>query len=106
MNKNEYGNYIRIDLNLDLSPFTMSIILTSPVPYVIEKIITQSSGLTIGVNDISIGDQTYIAGQYVEYKIEEGDIFISGNWEIQVKAETINGDEVRFSDLLTFNVKP
>jgi len=106
MNRNEYGNYIRVNLNTDLSPYDMSLILKSPPPYVKEAILSKNEGLIIGSTDITIGDEVFLSGQYIEYKILKGDIFLSGNWGLKVLAKSISGNELRFTDNISFYVSP
>lgn len=88
MNKNEFGNYIRINLKEDLTVYDrITLLLKSPTPVATVKTITLLDDLTIGLVNIDVDGITYLANEYIEYKIQDGDIFIAGEWSIRVICE-------------------
>jgi len=106
MNVGEYGNYIRVNLSEDLQSYLVFMILRSPTPYVKEVILSEQEGVTVGLSDIIIGDQTFLSGQYIEYRVKEGDIFLSGEWALRVKVESILKNERIYTDNMEFYVSP
>jgi len=106
MNVDEYGNYIRVNLSEDLEPYLVFMILKSPTPYVKEVVLSEQEGVTVGLSDIIIGDQTFLSGQYIEYQVKEGDIFLSGEWILRVKVESILKNERIYTDNMGFYVSP
>lgn len=105
MNVNEYGNRIRINLSEDISSNTNSIKLISPTPYRTSKTITEADGLTVGDVNVEVGEETYLAGEYLEYEFQDGDIFIAGEWEVKVISEASDLSFRKINDTkLTFTV--
>lgn len=107
MNVNEYGNMIRINVGENILLNNNTLMLTSPVPVVKTKIITQVDGLAVGVIDITIGSEVYKANEYVEYIIQPGDIFIHGTWVARLHSHNTSTNEYKITDnSIFFTVNP
>lgn len=107
MNLNEYGNFIRINANRDISGNINTMKLISPSPVVNTQVLTVAEGLTVGAIPIVDGDETFQPNEYVEYKTKSGDIFISGQWEARLFSQDNSAEECRTNDdRLFFTVDP
>ena len=105
MNANEYGNKIRINVNEDISLNTNSLKLISPTPYRTSKTITEADGLVVGDVNVQVGQETYLADEYLEYEFQDGDIFVAGEWEVKVISEALDLSFRKINDTkLTFTV--
>lgn len=105
MNVNEYGNTLRFNVGQDISLNLNKIELRSPSPVVRLKTITASEGLVIGTIDVVTPEGTFLANEYVEYVIQEGDIHSSGLWEARVYSQTPDLLTCRITDnIKTFTV--
>jgi len=95
MNADEFGNVLRLNVNEDISANVNILELTSPDPVYTKKSIGVVDGLSVGTQDvITPDDGTFKADEYVEYTIEQGDIFIPGVWRARLFSENV-GDVTR-----------
>lgn len=106
MNIGEWGNTLRINVKEDISSRINTLELLSPTPVVKVQIITSAEGLSVGGSDLTVGGETYLANQYIEYDIAEGDIFISGDWETRVHSKASDSSNNKITDKLSFVVDP
>lgn len=107
MNVNEWGNYIRINAREDISANTNVMTLKSPQPVVKTQTFTSANGLSVGTVDLDVGGETFKANEYVEYQIQQGDIFLSGDWTARLYSTTPGDAENKISDEpLIFTVDP
>lgn len=88
MNADEFGNILRLNVNEDISSNTNILELTSPDPVHTKKNITVADGLSVGTQDvITPNDGTFKADEYVAYTLQQGDIFIPGEWRARLFSE-------------------
>ena len=78
MNKNDFGDYIRVDVEEDISSASaVTFNFIDP-----KGNLTQKAGTIPG---ISVGDA--VAGEYGEYLVEEGLLAFSGLWRIKLTVD-------------------
>ena len=100
MNKGEYGQTIRANLGEDISSATeYKIILEPQSGDKLEKT------ATLGTSNVTEGDETYLANEYVEYVIESGVLDYSGLWRVKGEA-TISGTSKKIGNYKRFTVLP
>jgi len=88
LNYNEIGQVIRVNAGLDISLSTPTLILLPEVGEV--KEITQ--GVTIPDVDMVVGNETYLADQYIEYSTIDGDLDYTGRWKKKAKLDFSNSN--------------
>ena len=107
MNVGEYGNVLRVNLNEDISTRDNILELISPVPTVKKISITSLEGLSVGTENITVGEEVYLANHYLKYTIQPEDIFISGEWNIRVYSKASDNANNKITDKpLIFIVNP
>ncbi|NRA76698.1 MAG: hypothetical protein HRU18_00700 [Pseudoalteromonas sp.] len=99
LNLNEVGQPIRINLGDDISLSTPTLILQPEIG--ITKEIT--SGVTIPAVNITIGDETLLANEYIEYFTKDGDLDYVGRWRFKAKLDFSSSD-IRQTDFQKFRV--
>lgn len=99
LNKNEAGQYIRIDMNEDISASVPTLILEPKVGTKLEI----TSGVTIPSIDVTVNGSVLSANQYVEYQTIESDLDYVGLWRYKAKL-TFNSTDIRQTDYLRFTV--
>ena len=99
LNKNEVGQYIRIDLNEDISSATPTLIL-EPKMGDIKEITT---GVTIPVGDVTVDGQLLSGNQYIEYQTLATDLDYVGHWRYKCKLE-FSPTDIRQTDYQRFTV--
>jgi len=99
LNHNEIGQIIRVNANLDISLSTPMLILLPEVGEV--KEITQ--GVTIPSVDVTVGSETYLADQYIEYSTIDGDLDYTGGWKKKAKLD-FSASNVMQTDYQKFRV--
>ena len=93
LNKSEYGQVVRVNLFEDVSTATdLTFVLQPKVGESLER--TASNGVAIGTSNVDVGDETYLANQYLEYTILDGDLTYAGQWRIKGKAKLSATKEV------------
>lgn len=100
LNFKEIGQPIRINLGEDISLAIPTLILQPQVGET--KEITED--VTIPSVDVTVGDQTFLADQYIEYFTKEDDIDYIGQWRDKAKlnfspTSILQTDYVRFTVL-------
>lgn len=107
MNKTEYGNYIRVNVSEDISSAVNVLTLTSPKACYKVLTITEADGLAVGVVNVLVDTVTFQAGEYVEYKIKDGDIDTAGEWTARLAStNAIAGTHKITDEILTFEIDP
>ena len=97
INKDEYGQTLRVDLGEDISTATAyAFILEPKYGAKLEK-----TG-TLGTANAVVGDETFLANQHIEYILADGDINKSGQWRMKGEAtmsatNKVIGDYVQFT---------
>ena len=99
LNYNEIGQPIRINLGEDISLATPTLILLPEVGNV-KNIVT---GVSIPTLDVTVGDETLLANQYIEYYTLSGDLDYAGRWKFKAKLE-FTATDIRQTDYQKFRV--
>jgi len=99
LNVGEVGQPIRINLNEDISLSTPTLILEPELG--IRKEIT--SGVTIPAVNVTVGSQTLLANEYIEYFTKEDDLDFVGQWRFRAKLD-FSSTDVRKTNFERFSV--
>lgn len=85
LNKSEYGQTIHINFSEDISSATaFNFILEPKQGEKLEK--TAADGVVLGTSNVDVGDETYVANQYISYTVKEGDLDYAGQWRKKAEA--------------------
>lgn len=98
INKNEYGQTLRVNLGEDISTATAYDFIIEPKYG--EKL--EKTGV-LGTVNVVEGDETYLANQYLQYTIADGDIDQAGQWRMKGEADLSATSKV-ISDYKYFTV--
>lgn len=101
LNLNEVGQPIRINLGDDISLSTPTLILQPEIG--ITKEITD--GVTVPAVNVTVGDETLLANEYIEYFTKDGDLDYVGRWRFKAKLDFSSSD-IRQTDFQKFRVLP
>ncbi len=99
LNFKEVGQPIRINLGEDISLSTPTLILQPEVG----KTKNLTSGVTIPAVDVTVGDETLLANEYVEYFTKEDDLDYVGRWRFKTKLD-FSSTDIRQTDYQKFRV--
>ena len=99
LNLNEVGQPIRINLSDDISLSTPTLILQPEIG--ITKEITD--GVTIPAVNVTVGDETLLANEYIEYFTKAGDLDYVGRWRFKAKLD-FSSTDIRQTDFQKFRV--
>ena len=99
LNHNEVGQPIRINLGEDITLATPTLILLPELGN--RKDITD--GVTIPNTDVTVGDETLLAGEYIEYFTKHKDLDYTGRWKFKAKLAFSSAD-IRQTDFQKFRV--
>lgn len=99
LNKNEVGQPIRINLGEDISLSTPTLILEPKLGQVKEI----TSGVTIPAVNVTVGSQTLLANEYIEYFTKSGDLDFVGQWRFKTKLN-FSSTDIRQTDFQRFSV--
>jgi hypothetical protein len=79
LNKNEYGQKIYVNMGEDISTnIAISMEIQSRIGDL--KTLSSSDGVAVGTVNIDVDDETFIANEYLEYTIKDGDLDGAGVW--------------------------
>lgn len=99
-NKKEYGSVLRVNLGTDISVGTSLTVILQPERGEKDEYTTN---VAVGISNVTVDDQTFLANQYLEYTIQQDDLDKEGLWRARgsaiVSSELIKGDYVRFTVL-------
>jgi hypothetical protein len=99
-NKSEYGSKLRVDLGQDISDGTSLTVYIEPQRGDTK---TFTTNLSVGSSNVVVDDQTFLANQYLEYTLQDGDLDKAGQWRARgsaiVSGELIKSDYVKFTVL-------
>ena len=99
LNRFEYGQIVRANIGVDVStntglefilqpksgaPINATTVLDQPLNAILR---TGSDGVVVGTVNIAIGDETFLANEYLEYTTLPDDLSISGLWRIKGAAQ-------------------
>ena len=99
MNKNEAGQYIRIDLNEDISLATPTLILE---PQKGEKL-EITTDVTIPSSPVTVDGHVFSANEYIEYQTLATDLNYAGRWRYKAKL-TFSSTDIRQTNYQRFTV--
>lgn len=103
VNVGEYGQMLYANIGENVTGATeYTVILEPQVGETKTK--TTANGVALGTANITVGDQQYLANQYLEYITVPDDIDYEGQWQIKGAADMsptqkIIGDYARFTAL-------
>ena len=111
----EFGQVIRANLRQDVSTNTGLEMIIQPevgssknAVHMDNKprgaVIATNPDVTVGTVDIEVGDETFLANEYLEYTIKADDLSKPGIWRVKGSADIsatdrVIGDYVRFTVL-------
>lgn len=96
-NFNEIGYPIRINLGFDISATTPTLVL---LPEVGRK---KDILATVPNVNVIVGDETLVAGEYIEYITKDKDLDYVGRWKFKAKLE-FSSTDIRQTDYQKFRV--
>jgi len=100
-NDGEYGSILRVNLGVDISAGTGYTVTLEPRAGD-EKPFT--TNVALGTANIDVDDETYLANQYLEYTLQDGDLDQDGPW--LARGSSIVSGELIKSDFVWFTVLP
>jgi len=94
MNQYEYGQVLHVNLGQDVSAATAYEFILQPKSGIptnknstgtqpANSIVRTGSDVTVGTESVTVGDETYLANQYLQYTTKEHDLDITGIWRIK-----------------------
>ena len=99
LNFKEIGQPIRINLGEDISLSTPTLILQPEVGKTKEI----TSGVTIPAVNVTVGDETLLANEYIEYFTKLDDLDYVGRWRFKTKLD-FSSTDIRQTDYQKFRV--
>lgn len=98
LNAFEYGQVLRANIGQDVSTNTSLTFILQPKEGVPKNVTsgqnlvnaiyrTQNDGVTVGASDVVVGDETYLANEYLEYTLQEEDLSLPGLWRVKGEAQ-------------------
>jgi len=96
-NFNEIGYPIRINLGFDISATTPTLVLLPEVG------IKKDIPATVPNVNVIVGDETLVAGEYIEYITKDKDLDYVGRWKFKAKLE-FSSTDIRQTDYQKFRV--
>jgi hypothetical protein len=82
LNKGEYGQKVYVNMGEDVSSAsTITFILEPQSGEKLER--TTANGVAVGTTNLAYEDQTFIANEYLEYTILDGDLTYVGTWRLK-----------------------
>lgn len=102
LNKNEYGQVVSVDFGEDVSTATAyKFILEPKLGTELEKLAVD--GVVLGTINLDVGDETYLANEYINYTIKKDDLDYAGQWRMRGEA-TLSATNKVISDYIRFTV--
>jgi len=102
LNVGEYGQVLRINFNADLTTATSyGFTLQPKFGVAIEK--DNTTGVTIGTSNTQVGENTYLANEFIEYTIEPEQLKEAGQYRMKADAVFPNGIKL-ITDFQQFTV--
>ena len=114
MNQYEYGQVLYANLGQDVSAATAYEFILQPKHGIptngnskgnqpLNSIVRTGTDVTVGNSNVEVGDETYLANQYIQYTIKENDLDIVGRWRIKGTA-TISATNKLIGDFRSITV--
>jgi hypothetical protein len=99
-NEGEYGSVLRVNLDTDISAGTTLTVELEPQTGDLKSF---TSNVALGTVNVTVDDQTFVANEYLEYTLQDGDLDQAGQWRARgsaiVSGVLIKSDFVRFTVL-------
>ena len=99
-NNGEYGSILRVNLGVDISTGTSLTVVIEPARGDKKSF---TNNVALGTVNVDVDDQSFLANQYLEYTLQDGDLDQVGQWRQRgsaiVSGELIKSDFVRFTVL-------
>ena len=99
LNYKEVGQPIRINLGEDISLSTPTLMLQPEIGNVKEI----TTGVSVPAVNVTVGDETLLANEYIEYYTLEDDLDYVGRWKFKAKLD-FSATDVRKTDYQKFRV--
>ena len=104
-NAYEYGQVLRANLKKDVSVNTgLEMIIQPELGRSVNSntlslkplgaVVVTNPNVTVGTVDVLVGDETYLANEYLEYTIKANDLSKSGIWRVKGSADITPTDRV------------
>lgn len=100
-NEGEYGSVLRVNLGTDISVGTSLTVYLEPQRGD-EK--TFTTNVALGTVNITVDDEGFLANQYLEYTLQDGDLDEPGLW--RARGSVIVAGVLMKSDYVRFTVLP
>jgi len=100
-NKGEYGSVLRVNLDTDISAGTSLTVYLEPQRGD-EK--TFTTNVVVGSSNVTVDDEGFLASQYLEYTLQDGDLDQAGQW--RARGSVIVAGILMKSDYVKFTVLP
>lgn len=103
LNKGEYGQLVYANLGEDVSSGTdLKMVLEPQVGEKLERL--AGDGVAVGTSNVTVGDVTFLANQYLQYTILSGDLTYAGTWRLKGEVNLSSTNKV-VSDYRQFEVR-
>lgn len=100
-NYGEYGSILYINLGVDITAATSLTVVMEPER---GEAKTFTSNIAVGTANTDVDDKTYLAGEFMEYTLQDGDLDYVGQW--RVRGSALVGTELVKSDYERITVLP
>ena len=101
LNYNEIGQVIRVNVGEDISASTPTLLLLPE--FGVEKEIT--TGVTVGIVDVTENNEIFYADQYIEYTTVDTDLDYAGKWKKKARL-LFSSANIQQTDYQKFRVLP
>jgi hypothetical protein len=82
LNKGEYGQKVYVNLGQDISTnIGFNFYLEPQIGELLTK--TSTDGVAVGTVNMVVDGETFIANEYLEYTIKDGDLSYAGLWRLR-----------------------
>lgn len=85
LNLNEYGQTLRINMGENVSTATAFKFILEPRQGT-KKEKVDADGVVLGTTNITVDDEDWLANEYIEYTLKDGDLDYAGQWRIKGEA--------------------
>ena len=101
LNYNEVGQVIRVDVGRDITTATPTLKLLPQTGSAKEF----TSGVTIPLVDVTVGEEEFLSGEYIEYTTKDKDLDFVGLWRKKAILE-FSGSDIEQTNYESFRVLP
>lgn len=100
-NNGEHNSKLRVNLGQNISAGTSLTVFLQPQAGDEKEFTTN---VAVGTSNITVDDLSFLANEYLEYTLQDGDIDFVGQWRARGSA-LVNGELIK-SDYVRFTVLP